>query len=182
MENEFELAVALQKLVRTLTRGNTIVDGVVTLWHEDTFTVDITINGTPYTQVPTNVLVGSQAAVYEVPVLNTKCLVAFRYAGDNQQPQILKFDQVDKLLINCQTLVQFNGGENGGMVLAQQLVNKINNIENLLNDLIAKFNSHTHPIIVSTGSGSSTPTTTQETGLINPITQPSDIENTEITQ
>lgn len=182
MENEFQLGEALERLIRTMTRGKTIVDGIVTNWYGDTFTVDITVNGTPYTQVPTNVLIGSQASIYEVPVINTKCLVTFRYAGDNQQPQILKFDQVDKLLINCQTLVQFNGGSNGGMVLAPKLVAKVNNLENLVNDFIAKYNTHTHPIIVSSGTGSSTATTTQETGIISPITQQSDIENIKITQ
>jgi len=50
--------------------------------------------------------------------------------------EIDSFDQVDKLLINCQTLVQFNGGENGGIPITPDLVTRFNNIEKKQNDIL----------------------------------------------
>lgn len=77
-------------------------------------------------------------------------------------------------------MIIFNGGENGGFVLTPNLITKLNNIENLLNDLISKFNSHTHTG-VETGGGVSGPTLTQEGGTLTP-TEADDIQSQTILQ
>jgi hypothetical protein len=70
----------------------------------------------------------------------------------------------------------FNGGELGGLAIVPVLIKKINALENMLNDLSEKYNSHIHPV-----SGPSTgPTTSTETMTITP-TEQSEIENTSIT-
>jgi hypothetical protein len=60
-----------------------------------------------------------------------------------------------------------------------ELTEKLNNLEQLLNDLVTKYNSHTHSG-VSTGGGMSGVTTALETGTLTP-TQRSEIENEQIT-
>lgn len=77
--------------------------------------------------------------------------------------------------------IQFNDGSMGGLVKVIELVQKLNNLENLVNDLIAKYNAHTHILTLSTGTGTAAPTTTTEPQTLTP-TQRSDIENNNITQ
>lgn len=80
------------------------------------------------------------------------------------------------------TLQQFNDGSYGGLLIGKNVANKLNNLENLLNNLILQYNSHTH--IYIPGTGSPIPTTAAlptEAGSINPITQESDLENPLIT-
>lgn len=73
-------------------------------------------------------------------------------------------------------LIRFNGGDNDGMVLVNGLVTRLNAIEDKLNSLIGKYNTHIHPAT----SGTTSPTTSQES-TITP-TNKSDVENTKITQ
>ncbi len=60
------------------------------------------------------------------------------------------------------------------------LLKKINNLENLINDLIIKYNSHTHILTLTSGTGTAAPTVTIETGTIAPITTESDLTNPHI--
>ena len=78
-------------------------------------------------------------------------------------------------------IMQFNDGSNGGLVEVIKLTQKLNNLENLVNDLVAKFNSHTHILTLTSGTGTAAPTTTIESSTLTP-TQRGDIENTKITQ
>lgn len=55
------------------------------------------------------------------------------------------------------------------------VLKKLNNIENIVNDLISKYNSHTHTG-VQTGGGTSGTTLALETNTLTP-TQQTDIEN-----
>lgn len=176
----FEFHRALNKMIQNFLRAFVLIDGVVTAVNDD-FTCDITIQGVPYTSVPVKVLTGAQASIYEVPVIGTHCLVTFR-DGNRALPQISSFDKVDKLYINCESLVEFNGGKNGGMVLVNDLVTKINNLENLVNNLIEKYNGHTHILTLTSDTGTAAATVSQETGTINPITTANDIQSKVITQ
>ena len=74
-------------------------------------------------------------------------------------------------------LIQFNDGSLGGLVKVKDLTTKLNNLEKAYNDLATKFNSHTHILTLSSGTGTAAPTTSPEaTTLIS--TQQADIENT----
>lgn len=68
-----------------------------------------------------------------------------------------------------------NGDEFGGLVKVIELTNKINSLENKVNDIINIFATHTHGVI-SAGSPTS-PTSTPVTGNLV-VTQQSEIENT----
>lgn len=124
-------------------------------------------------------------STYTVPfvILFSKLDKIFFVAGNN----LLTMDGQNVIITNGKNIIKtdgttitFNDGSFGGMVEVANLVIKLNNLENLLNDLITKYNSHTHILSLSSGTGTAAPTTTTETGTIAPVTQRSDIENTTI--
>lgn len=139
-----------------------------------------------------------------VPAIDSTVIVAY---STFNQPFISLFSGVDKVLLVAgennasiqvdadgllleieQTKVQIKDGEiqlndgaMGGLVKVIELTQKLNNLENLVNGLIAKYNAHTHILTLSTGTGTAAPTVTQETGTLTP-TQRADIENDKIIQ
>lgn len=90
--------------------------------------------------------------------------------SDFTKPLIVQYSEVDKIIMR--------GGDLGGLVKVISLTDKINTIENKINDLILKYNSHTHNV---TAVGSPTgPGLQPESGTITPTLR-SDIENDKIT-
>lgn len=172
---------AFEKFVKNVTRHYVLIDGTVEAYNEDNNTCDILIQNTLWTSVPIAVLTGAQASFYPIPVIGTNCTVTWR-DGHKSLPQIVQFDQIDTLKINCATLVEFNNGQNGGMVLVNDLVTKLNNLENLVNNFITEYNAHVHILTLTSGTGTAAPTENQETGMIDPITKAADLASTVITQ
>lgn len=89
------------------------------------------------------------------------------------KPLVVQFSEIDKIILR--------GGDLKGLVKIEDNVDRLNKIENLLNDLINKFNTHTHPLVLSMGTGVSNPTTSPETDTAT-LTTVDDIENKNITQ
>ncbi len=95
-----------------------------------------------------------------------------------------------KVTIGSTTLVMdsagvvFNGGNLGGMVKVQELTDKVNRLENSLNTLSQKWNTFCgvyipgSPTITGLPATLSTSTVTE----VSPLTQRSDIENTNVKQ
>lgn len=80
-------------------------------------------------------------------------------------------------------LVEFNGGENGGHVKVKELTEKLNALKETVNDLVQKFNSHTH-ITTATVGATPTPGTiaaTTTTAQLASAFNKSDFEDTKIT-
>ena len=86
---------------------------------------------------------------------------------------ITLFGEVDDII--------FQGGTNEGLVKVVELTAKINDLENLLNDLISKYNAHIHITTATVGAttvpGVIAPTTSLETTIIAPITNKTEIQN-----
>lgn len=78
----------------------------------------------------------------------------------------------------------FNDGLNKGLVKLVNTVQKINQLENSLNSLIATFNSHIHVTTATIGGGPAlgviAPTTPSSTATIAPITIEADLENPDV--
>jgi hypothetical protein len=72
-----------------------------------------------------------------------------------------------------------NGGSLGGLINIADLVEKVNAIENKVNDLIGKFNSHTHPGVTK-GGDVTLVTPTLVSGTLTQTLQ-ADLEDTKIT-
>lgn len=191
--SNFGFLNALLKFVQNQLRAHVLIDGTV-IAINDNFTVDIMVNSITYSNVPIKVVIGSQASIYEVPVLNSICLVKWR-DGNIGLPQIDSFNQVDHYYISVNdfdvavkntfkisaNLTEFNGGESGGMVLVNDLVDRMNLIENAYNDLVTKFNAHSHILTLTSGTGTAAPTLSPETTVLTD-TIADDIQSTVITQ
>lgn len=78
--------------------------------------------------------------------------------------------------------IQFLDGSYDGLVKVAELTTKLNNLENLVNSLITKYNTHIHVATDSITAAPVTvaPTVTLETGTLTPTIQ-ANIENTLIT-
>lgn len=68
-----------------------------------------------------------------IPALNSEIVVTFL---SKQSGYVALFSEIDKILIDTDQ-VEFNGGANGGLVNINDLVGKLNTIENDLNNLKA---------------------------------------------
>lgn len=102
-----------------------------------------------------------------VPAIDSTVVVS---GSDFVAPSIVQYSEVEKIILR--------GGDLGGLVKVIELTKKLNNLENKLNSLITKYNTHTHNV---TAVGSPTgPGLQPETGTLTP-TQRTDIENKSIT-
>jgi hypothetical protein len=121
-----------------------------------------------------------------IPVIGSTVLVSY---STYNQPFVTMFSELakvamvvgDTLLTMTSDLLQFNDGALGGLVKVVDLVSRMNLIENKVNDLIGKYNGHTHLLTLSSGTGTAATTTSQETGTLTP-TGRADIENDKIKQ
>lgn len=81
--------------------------------------------------------------------------------------------------------IKLRGDQFGGLVKVQEVVDKLNRLEDKLNDLVSKYNSHTHITTATVGGGPTpgtiAPVTSPETPIA-PNTTVSDLENPEILQ
>lgn len=75
--------------------------------------------------------------------------------------------------------VWIRGNANGGMPITSSIVDKLNNLENAYNDLVSKYNAHTHILTLTSGTGTAAPTTSLETTTLTP-TQEDDIQSTTV--
>lgn len=91
--------------------------------------------------------------------------------------------ELEKIIIDT-ALVQFNRGDNGGLINIEGLVNRMNNMENKLNGLVGDFNAHTHAttatIQATSVLGIITPTAPPSTNIVSPITNRNDFEDNAI--
>ena len=102
------------------------------------------------------------------------------HGGDRVKPYVAMMSEVDEIV--------WLGGEYDGVPIVKHpsntnkgLLKKINNLENLINDLITNYNTHTHVLTLTMGTGTADPTTTQQTTNIAPLTAQADIEHPKIT-
>ena len=108
------------------------------------------------------------------PKVNSTVLVAFI---NSVQAAVVMCSEIENIYIDTQGDTIFNGGQNDGMVKVGDLVTKLNNLENKVNDLVTWTSTHTHTG-VTTGPGS-TGTAVGIVGTLTP-TQQSDLENTKV--
>jgi hypothetical protein len=110
-----------------------------------------------------------------LPTVGSTVIVAFT---SRMTAFLLMTSDVDKVIIQAANLVQFNDGTMGGLVQVAALTTKLNNIENMLNDLATKFNIHTHVVAAAPGT-SAIPIPLETMTLVNTIR--ANIENTLVT-
>lgn len=105
----------------------------------------------------------------KIPAIGSTVIIAY---SEYVLPFVLMYSSIDSII--------FMGGDLGGMVKVIDLTTKLNNLENLVNDLVGKYNTHVHGG-VTTGGGVSGITNLIESTTLTPTNQ-TEIENTKITQ
>lgn len=177
-----DLAEMFSGAVYALVRNYVIVEGTVQAVDQENFTADVIVGnsdgseGSTYFSCPLDILIdGSQAADVEFPTVGGDVLLGFR-DGNLGRPQIVGIQQATTRLWTYSQTV-FNGGTLGGMVRVIDMVSRMNLIENLLNQVIALYNGHTHPV---SGAATGVPVVPETETL--ELTVRADIENTKITQ
>lgn len=122
---------------------------------------------------------------FRVPTIGSVVFVTYSKRND---PIISLFSSVDQVIIITGNTslsikdgsVKFNDGSFGGLIKIDELIKKLNNLENLVNDLANKHNTHTHILTLSSGTGTAAPTTTIEPKTLT-VTQKKDLENAQVT-
>jgi hypothetical protein len=127
----------------------------------------IALSGKVGSEFTARLMASIDDGILAVPVVGSTVVVSL---SDFTTGCVVQYSELDNITLR--------GGDLGGMVKVIELTKKINNLENKLNALITKYNTHTHNV---TAIGSPTgPGLQPETGTLTP-TQRADIENTKIT-
>ena len=114
--------------------------------------------------------------IIAVPVVNSFVIVG---QTPNEQPHIVMFSEIDTYQLIAEDTITFNDGAHGGLIKIQDLVDKLNSLEDKVNDIITTAKTHTHPGVTA-GGGVTAPST--DFAAINNLsnTNVSDIENDKI--
>ena len=193
-ENEIEQG--LIRAIKNMMKYSLICEGKIvnTDEAETKFVCDVQMltDGNPtYLQVPLKVLQGSQASFIEIPNMGSYCLISFR-DGNKDRPQILFVDSVLKILVNCSSIkietnsfiinsdsTIFNEGLNGGLTKVAELTQKLNNLEDNVNNLKDVFTGWT-PVPSDGGAALKTAAATWAGDKLTK-TEQAEIEDTTIT-
>lgn len=194
-----QIEKVIERAIHVSTKYSQIIDGTITSVDPVNLVCSVHAgddNGSAdFDNVALRVLMGTKGAYVEMPIVGTDCIMGWR-SNQNGRRQLYWAQDYDTIEVTVQTSykvssvkggsieltdkVSVNGGNNGGVPLSQEATNRLNLIENKVNDLINAFNSHIHPGVQS-GAGSTAITTTPITGTLTP-TQETDIENTKFLQ
>lgn len=172
----------IQRIVRDEEELYSVI-GTVTAVDEDARTIDVQpIDGSAeILDVKLQANIDGSSGFVLIPEEDSEVVVTF--LGKDTAYMALATD-VEKILIDTEEIT-INGGDNGGLIIIQNLVDKINALENAHNGLVTSFNTHTHittaTISASAVPGVIAPTTTQSSDTIAPTTSVSDLENDKIT-
>lgn len=174
---------ALSAFARMITRGSSIVDGIIISIDKINFSCTIAVgtgsNITNYSNVPLKVLTGLQASMIEIPKVNSKCLMQFR-DRNILRPQLYSCHEVEEILINAPKVI-FNKGDLGGMVKVKELQTQSNKDKDIIDAMLDIINGAQ---ITEPGNGSPSAFQTALKSALSGKQTGSwdDIENTSITQ
>lgn len=144
------------------------IDAIVKSVDEQARTcVVVALSGKAGNEFTTRLMASVDDGVLIIPAVESTVVISM---SDFNTPAIVQYSEVEKIVLR--------GGDLGGLVKVIKLTEKLNNLEELLNDLVEKYNTHTHAGVTS-GSSSTAVTTAIETGIITP-TQRNEIENDKI--
>jgi len=113
-----------------------------------------------------------------IPAKDSTVIVSFLA---NNKAFVSLYSSIDKILIDTPEVI-YNGGDNGGLINIEDLVAKLNNLENALNNHITAYNSHIHqaPQAPTGTIPTNPPQVPDSSNTISPTTQVSDLEDDKI--
>lgn len=113
------------------------------------------------------------SAIEKVVIVAGRKQASVRIDGDMIE---LEYDQSK---ITLKDKIVFNDGSNGGLTKIDTLIQKLNNLENQVNNLATAYSSHSHVLALSTGTGTASTPTSAPPSPLTP-TQKSELENTKV--
>jgi hypothetical protein len=175
------------EILREIVGNKKVYCKVCTVDKVDEFTCNVTPlldKDAPIIAVRLKAHIQGDNGIIIKPKVGSFVLVAFLTRLDAFVVMNDEIDQITIKIDNTSLLmdkdsIKMNDGSYDGLVKIQDLVKKLNNLENIVNDLITQYNSHTHPG-VQAGSGTTSPTSMLENNQLT-TTQQSDLENKKIT-
>ena len=105
----------------------------------------------------------NQTGFYIIPKVNSHVVVCVQ----NNLSFVTMFSEVQE--------IQLNGDNYDGLVKIQELVDKLNNLENAFNQHLVLYNAHTHAGVTS-GASSTSPPAAIDTNVLTPTVQ-TELEN-----
>lgn len=108
----------------------------------------------------------NQTGFYIIPKVNSEVVVCVQ----ENLSFVTMFSEVDE--------IQLNGDSYDGLVKIQELVDKLNNLENAFNQHLALYNAHTHAGVTSGVSSTAVPSAV-DTNVLTPTVQ-TELENTTV--
>ncbi len=109
------------------------------------------------------------------PKVGSNIIIGFSAKVD---PFVMMFSEIENIYLDVESDIIINGGNNGGVVKVQDLVNKLNNIENKVNSLVSFTQTHTHSGVQTGGGTSGVPVVPVTGSLTN--TTVNDLANTKL--
>lgn len=171
-----QLAEAIQQLAGTkFLNVTTIVAATVASVNvADAACQCRTISGKTTAELITvSLMAESDDGLLLVPAVGSTVLVAY---NKELLPFIIMYSELDEAYFWVNNVLTLKDGQHGGLVMVTPLTQKLNALENKVNQLLTAYNAHTHA-----ESGSTTgPPGTLVPGTLTP-TQQTDIENPNVT-
>ena len=155
-----EIKESIQKMASKGGAGIVFTAKVKSVESDTTCTVEL--DGLTVSDVRLRAVVNSETSkILVTPKTGSYVLVA-DLSGDLSQLAVVGYSEVEKIEVDANDEIVFNGGENHGLVKIKELTDRLNN-------LVDAFNQHTHTgefegtigEAAATGSISTIPTTQQ---------------------
>ncbi|HUM50491.1 MAG TPA: hypothetical protein PK431_01710 [Chitinophagales bacterium] len=169
----------ISKLKQITHRDNDTMIGTVTEIDSDKGTIEVDVDGLTYYEVQLKSIVKNGVKGAKVVPAKDSVVIVERI-GKSNELFVTMCSEVESILWEIEDMKYFvdkdgfvfNDGNNKGMVKITELVEKLNNLENKVNQLVTWSSTHTHPVPSLGTSG----TAVGVTGILT-TTQVSDIEN-----
>lgn len=134
------------------------------------------------TQVQLSGIVNPSDGVWIIPQVNSQVIVTFTGRDTAFVSMVSKIDEINVENSNYSFVINENGvilndGNNGGLIIIANLINKLNTLENQYNQLRSDYDGHAHGGTTSDGATIS-PASTTASSVTN--IQASDIENPDV--
>lgn len=114
--------------------------------------------------VGARLMADNKTGFFLVPKVGSIVIVSYI---SNELTYVSMFSEVDE--------IQLNGDNFGGLVKIQELIDKLNNLENAFNQHLALYNTHTHAGVTSGGSSTAIPSAV-DTNVLTPTVK-TELEN-----
>lgn len=172
-----ELAESIQQLAGTkfLNHTTAVMAEVVSVDAEARTCRCTTISGTTTADLRTvHLMAETEDGLLLVPEIGSSVIVAY---NKELLPFVLMYSGIESATFWVNGVITLKDGSLGGIPIVGALLQKINLLENKVNQLLQAYNAHLHPDPVSGTTGA---TTVPVAGTLTP-TQLVDIENKNVT-